>query len=368
MDNKQLIVTCESSNGIIKATGALLPLLSKEDRRLFNDIKHFIWSVYGIEVLFEKFNGRTVESIINENANLVPQRVAAKGRIGNMNFTLLQGPDESNSNRPATVIEDQAPQNREINFAPAFPILEGMTKNLDYTANTVHSFFDRYAAILANLGIEHRFDDHIYKKIQRVQQLNGIFLPQSLVEFLSLSAGSLKTGFNRFRTIDQLTVNQGKVIFLEENQLKFVWGVECTRNPVLDLEVYCGIPKENGFVWRHEHESCERFLCLMTIWIGTFGGQFPINACGYVDETAAKQTFAAGWDFVAEVNGIRAFQKEGLAACYFHCEDLMQRLEGLATGRVHLAGKSAEFIDQAMRTIRGRWRIMSERGEWEWWN
>lgn len=362
------MVTCESSKEIIKATSALLPLLSKEDRRLFNDIKHFFWSGYGIEVLFEKFNGRTVKSIINEYSNLVPQRVAAKGQVGNINFTLLQGPDDSNSNKPPTVIEDQAHQNRGINFAPAFPILEGMTKNLDYNANTVHSFFDRYAAILANLGIEHRFDDHIYKTIQRVQQLNGIFLPQSLVEFFSLAAGSLKTGFNRFRTIEQLTVNQGKVIFLEENQLKFVWGVKCARNPELDSEVYCGIPKENGIVWRHEHESCEKFLCLMTIWIGTFGGQFPINAFGYVDEQDAEQTFAAGWDFVAEVNGIRAFQKEGLAASYFHCEDLMQRLEGLATGRVHLAGKSTEFINQAMSMMRGRWQIISEIGEWEWWN
>ena len=238
---------------------------------------------------------------------------------------------------------------------PAFPILASIEPQLSKPMSD-YVFGNWYQAILSNLGIEHAFEEAKYQKIEALQQVNGVHLPQSLVQYTAVTVDKINSCYNRFLPIESAAMNNQKIVFLEEYHFKWVWGVEQASSAHSDGTVWCGGITPEGFQWRVEHASCRDFLSLMMIWNGTFGGGFPITAEGFVDEVEAARLFDRDWTFLAEVNGIKAFQRSGVAACFCRQEDLMQKLEGLGSGRIYLAGQNQALLQHTKNCFSGKWR------------
>ena len=77
-----------------------------------------------------------------------------------------------------------------------------------------------------------------------------------------------------------------------------------------------------------------------------FGGAMPHSAVGYVDVEDARRRLDDGWEFVGEVNQMRAYRQPGRAACLLRWEDFLQQKLGLPPWRV-FAGASLAFASAA---------------------
>ena len=124
----------------------------------------------------------------------------------------------------------------------------------------------------------------------------------------------------------------GKLVFLEENQCVVFWGVEASRSPDDDPPVYQG-PNVRGRADRMV--SGARDLLRVPARDAPLAGRLGrLRAHRRVGRHArGLERFLAGWTPAGRVNELRAYNREGGAACVLEGEVTSQLYVGGWTGR-----------------------------------
>jgi hypothetical protein len=162
----------------------------------------------------------------------------------------------------------------------------------------------------------------------------GLRLPLVLRSYYRLAGryDRFNRAHNRLRRPGEWSVDGGKLVFLEENQCVVVWGVEASRSPEDDPSVYQGtIIRGQPTEWHLEHELCSEFLLVMLHLQAVYEGYAFLG--GSEITPAALERFLTGWTPVGRVHELRAFHREGGAACVLEGEGSWQLYVGGQTER-----------------------------------
>jgi hypothetical protein len=146
-------------------------------------------------------------------------------------------------------------------------------------------------------------------------------IPQSLADFYRLAgrARDYTSVFNRMMPPAELTLEAGKLVFLEENQAVVLWGTDANAEPSDDPAAYQETNDE-PLVWDAVNDRCSVFLLVMLHWEASFGGAIPNAATALVDQILVK-VLDRKLSFVGEVNGMRAYNRPGWAVCFLKWDD-----------------------------------------------
>src|SRR5260370_818934 len=108
-------------------------------------------------------------------------------------------------------------------------------------------FSEQYRAIFATVGYHLTAKDGTPESdIQVAQERLGIALPDALRSYYLVAGGekSFNTVHNRLLPPAEWWIDQGKDIFMEENQVVVVWGVPATAERLVDPPVHIGSNNE----------------------------------------------------------------------------------------------------------------------------
>jgi hypothetical protein len=179
-----------------------------------------------------------------------------------------------------------------------------------------HNFKPAYKRAYSQLGFPLR-PTHASseRQIARAERKLGIQLPQALRDFY-LVAGrekKLKGAFQGIRDLDELEVERGKLLFVDENQGAVVWSLDI-KTPSDDPAVFQG-PLIDGAVnrWYPESDRCSTFLIFMLHLQAAYGGAMPYTAS--TDIASNFRQLLKQWEFSGEVNGMHAFSRRNQALC-----------------------------------------------------
>ena len=157
----------------------------------------------------------------------------------------------------------------------------------------------------------------------------GLRLPAVLREYYLLAGrvDRFNRAHNQLRRPEELSVDGGKLVFLEENQCVVFWGVEVgtpTEDdpPVYQAENVRGRPTE----WYLEHKQCSEFLIVMLHLQAVWAGYNFLGGSDISSEALTK--FLIGWTSAGSVNELLAFNREGAAACVLQGKDSTQLYVG----------------------------------------
>lgn len=180
----------------------------------------------------------------------------------------------------------------------------------------------RYRRAFQTLGrrLEHEdafSDDEILAAERRL----GVRIPKALADFYRAAgrAADYTSVFNSVRVPSALTMQSGKLVFMEENQAVVLWGTDAGDEPSDDPPAYQATNDE-PLVWERVNERCSVFLIVMLHWEASFGGAMPCANTASADEELVGVR-ERKWSFVGEVNGMRAYNKPGAAICFLKWED-----------------------------------------------
>lgn len=124
-------------------------------------------------------------------------------------------------------------------------------------------------------------------------------------------------------------IDNGHVVFMVENQVVVLWAVTATSTPQPDPSAFMGA---NGkeIVWHLEHERCSTFLKVMIHWHGAYAGAMQYSNTASVAPELVDR-LDSDWRFVGEVNGMRAYNRDGQAVCLVEWEDSWRIFGGATT-------------------------------------
>jgi hypothetical protein len=162
----------------------------------------------------------------------------------------------------------------------------------------------------------------------------GLRLPATLRDYYLLAGrfDQFNLAHHRLLQPEKWYVDNGRLVFLEENQRVVFWGVEASRSPNHDPAVYQG-SKHAGQAtgWSLEHGCCSEFLLVTLHLQAVWGGYEFIGGSKISPEALAR--FLTGWTPAGHINELRAFSRDGEAACVFGREGSLQLYVGGRTNR-----------------------------------
>jgi hypothetical protein len=220
-------------------------------------------------------------------------------------------------------------------------------------------FTDSYRDTFASVGVQLRSQDGCASgDIEDAERRFGIKIPVSLNEYYLLSGREKRINqfHNRLLPPEKWFVDSSHLVFMEENQWVVYWGISAAQEPKTDAGVFQGVNlRDKGIEWHAEHDSCFTFLNVMAIWHASLGGAVANTAVGYVQEGLARKTLDEGWQFVGEVNAMRAYKQVGRAVCFLKWEDFMQKRRNLPAWRVFAAAASEGDLERIKASLQAQW-------------
>jgi hypothetical protein len=178
-------------------------------------------------------------------------------------------------------------------------------------------FAERYRAAFESLGLPLRSKDALKPESLENLKLEGLVLPDAL-RYYYLVAGNEETlnhSFNRLLAPEDVFIDSGRIVFMEENQGVVYWGIKANgmdENPIVEQGINVeGEPIE----WHSEDTTCAEFLEAMLYWQASFGGglKYPVQAGVDADFKARlEQDFRA----VGKIGEMHAFAQDGCAITF----------------------------------------------------
>lgn len=164
-------------------------------------------------------------------------------------------------------------------------------------------------------------DPHAVTKAERALSLTA---PRALREFYLLAgnARDFTTVYDQFLPPADWSVQDGKLVFLEENQDVVHYGVDCSAAAGDDPPVWLTTTGD-ATEWYRVCEGCSEFIATMLVWQCTFGGALPHAASGLAGP-GTESALQARWRHVGTVNEMRAYVQPGHAACLVEWSDGMR--------------------------------------------
>jgi hypothetical protein len=220
-------------------------------------------------------------------------------------------------------------------------------------------FTDSYRDTFATVGIQLRSQDACPSgDVEGAERRLGIKLPVSLREYYLFSGWEkrLNQFHNRLLPPEKWFTDSNYLVFIEENQRVVYWGIPASPEPQPDAPVFQGVNLGNkGIEWHAEHDSCFMFLNVMALWHASFGGAVANTAVGYVQEEMTRRTLDEHWQFVGEVNAMRAYKQIGRAVCFLKWEDSLQKKRQLPAWRVFAAAASEAELEEIIDSLEAQW-------------
>ncbi len=221
------------------------------------------------------------------------------------------------------------------------------------------TFRDFYRETFATFGLRLCDEDGFADSdIKLAEQRLEIELPISLKEYYLVAGREKRINqfHDRLLPPEKLFTDSGRLVFMEENQCVVYWGTTADQVVKTDAQVFHGLNcHDSGIEWHPEHDSCFTFLTVMAVWHASFGGAAANTAVGYVEEQITRETLDGQWQFVGEVNAMRAYTQSGRAVCFLKWEDAFQKKLGLPAWRIFVAGASEDDLEQIRRSLRAEW-------------
>jgi hypothetical protein len=183
-------------------------------------------------------------------------------------------------------------------------------------------------------------------------------VPASLREFYLIAGreGRINQKYNRLLPPAKWLIDDRRLIFMEENQRTVFWAVAACNRASTDAVVFQGVNhKSEGIEWFVEHERCSEFLNVMAVWNATYGGAAAFCAVGYVDEVKTRETLDANFQFLGEVNEMRAYKNGAGVVSFLKWEDRFQQLRKLPPWRVFIGGADAERRTSVKNSLPAQW-------------
>ena len=197
------------------------------------------------------------------------------------------------------------------------------------------NFSERLRATFATLVRPLRPEDgHPEAVLSDAELRLGLRLPSALRDYYRLAGrfDRFNQAHNRLRSPEEWGVDGSNLVFLEENQCVVVWGVEASLSPEDDPPVYQGpIVRGRPTEWYLEHDRCSEFLLVMLHLQAVWGGYDHLG--GSDVPPAALEEFLGGWTFAGRIHELRAYSREGGAACVIEGEGSSQLYVGARTER-----------------------------------
>lgn len=194
-------------------------------------------------------------------------------------------------------------------------------------------FSRQYAETHATLGLDLTEEDAVSDGfISRFERKMKFRLPRALRDYYLVAGNELDSTrvFQELIRVGAWWLDEGRLVFMEDEQAAVVWGVDLVKRPLQDPPVFQGVNvDENRLEWHLEHEQCSIFLKTMLHWQGAYGGAMPYTATAIVTEQL-RERLDAEWVFVGEVNGMRAYNRPHRAICFLKWEDDWRVFAGAA--------------------------------------
>ena len=138
---------------------------------------------------------------------------------------------------------------------------------------------------------------------------------------------------NRLLPPSDWSIDQKRLIFMEENQSVLWWGVSI-RNPDSDDPPVSQGLDEGPITWRPEHRRCSVFLAVMLHHQAVSGG-FRFCGSASVPEWSSYRFEEHGWTYAGDVGSLLAYRRPNQVVCLEPPGDLpfMQRWSIHASGK-----------------------------------
>lgn len=183
-------------------------------------------------------------------------------------------------------------------------------------------FRDRYRQAFEALGRPLLPEDGIPDDlIDAAARRLGVMVPRALADFYRVAgrADDYTSAFNRLLPPEEWTLQDGTLVFLEENQAVVLWGIAATPNPGDDPPALQAT-NEPPLAWEQVGEHCSTFLLVMLHWEAAFASAMPCAGTAIAPGDLAT-TLDRNWSFVGEAADIRAYSAPGRAACLAPWDD-----------------------------------------------
>lgn len=181
------------------------------------------------------------------------------------------------------------------------------------------NYSERYENTIAALARPLEPEDGVpEEEIAAAEERLGIRLPAALREFYLIAGqfDQFNLAHNRLYTPEEWEVRDGKLIFMEENQVVVVWAVEGNSALEDDPPVWQGVPLEGQpMEWNIEHTLCSEFLNLMLYLQGVFGGMEGSSEDFIEISEDALDILRAEWNFIGQSGEMLVFGGDGRALC-----------------------------------------------------
>jgi hypothetical protein len=179
-----------------------------------------------------------------------------------------------------------------------------------------------YRSTYATLGYELSEKDCMsLPVIQDAEKRLGVVLPRALKDYYLVAGQETRfnTAYERLLPPAEWFIDDGKLAFMEENQVVVLWGVPAVTENLEDPPVYQGVNNDT-IEWHKEHDRCNVFLTVMLHWQAVFGAAMPFGSEASAPEALGSE-LKRQWSFVGEVNGLSAYNRPGQVICHLKWED-----------------------------------------------
>jgi hypothetical protein len=191
-------------------------------------------------------------------------------------------------------------------------------------------------------------------KVAAAEKKLGARLPAALRDYCLMAGRErvLNHAFNRLCMPSDWEVHSGKLVFMVENQCVVVWGVAASSRPANDPAVFQG-PVVDGEVsgWFLEDRKCSAFLVFMLHLQAAYGGGMAFTASAPAPQSTLA-TLDRGWHFAGEVNGMRAYGRNGQAVCFVKWSDFLSKKK---TWRVFAGASTKAGLAATATDLRLEW-------------
>ncbi len=125
---------------------------------------------------------------------------------------------------------------------------------------------------------------------------------------------------DHFLPPEEWSLEDGKLVFLAENQGVVLWAVGTEHAYAIDDPPVFTANNEEPLDWKQVAPRCSDFLEFMVIWEAGFGGAMPVTGSAIVEE-GLRSTLAKSLRTHGELDGGHAYSGPGLAVCMVEWAD-----------------------------------------------
>lgn len=364
-DPMSKLLQASSWQELISAQNAIIVQLPRDIRKRLNKIGSIYKAAYGFDGWYERFNRRSIATILAEFVEHPEPEPLESGEEGGVRYTLYDAPKgNSGGDRSSPTLEGvtELDVDATIEFRGPSPVTltdQNLSEYFDFSAKNSAEFRESYVDILSSVGVELRPDDGCATaEIEKAEQGLGVEIPSSLREYYLVAGRETRINqlYNRLLLPEKWFVDSNRLVFMEENRSTVFWGIGAGKKPASDAVVFQGVNhRTEGIEWFVEHQRCSVFLRVMAVWHASFGGAAAFNVVGYVDETATRNFLDRSCELLGEVNQMRAYRHADGVISFLKWEDRFQKLRRLPPWRVFIAAANATKLDSIKNSLTAQW-------------